>query len=68
MLRANSMVQMTVRGQTRNVYLGNQREDGSYSARLRAPVTGNSIRGVVRSTSVGLRFTPSNRSSLSQLS
>lgn len=59
------LVQMTVKGQKRNVSLENQRNDGSYSARVRESGTGNSIRGVARKNKLGVwRFTASNPNAL----
>lgn len=63
-VRENSVVELTVRGAKRRVSVGEKRSDGSYEARLRAPLTGNSVRGVLRSTRQGLRFTPTNQESM----
>lgn len=63
-----SVVVMTVRGKQRTVYFGSERADGSFPARLRAPKTGNSIRGTLRANRKGvLRFTPTNPDSLNNL-
>jgi len=53
---SNSKVKITIRGKRRTVYVGNRRDDGNYQARLRAPYTESSIRGVLRVTKQGLRF------------
>lgn len=52
-------------GQQRRVELGRRREDGSWSARVRMPGTGNSVRGTLRQTSMGLRFKATNPSLIS---
>ncbi len=67
MCLANSLCSrlMTVRGQTRRVYIERERSDGSYSARVLQPGTSNSVRGVVRENSLGVwRFTATNPENL----
>lgn len=66
-VRENSKVQVVVRGQPRTVSVGKRKPTGGFVARLRAPYTGNSVRGTLRETAVGLRFTPTNRDSLNNL-
>lgn len=55
-VKENSVVNVSAYGKRRKVYVGSKRNDGSYSARVREPYTGNSVRGVLRVTQVGLRF------------
>lgn len=58
--RKKMLVQMTVKGQKRNVSLERQLDDGGYLARVRAS-NGNSIRGKAKKNTLGVwRFTPSN--------
>lgn len=66
---SGNYVFVTVRGKTRKVFVESQynSEVNGYKARIRVPVTGSSIRGVLRSTSTGFRFYPSNRQSLDSL-
>lgn len=63
-LQENSVVEMNVQGRKRKVYVGEQRDDGSYSARLRGSRSGNSVRGKVRMTKQGPRFQPTNKLSV----
>ena len=59
---------VVVRGAVRRVFYDpTSTKSGGYVARLRAPRTGNSIRGMLKRTSVGWRFYPSNRDSLNAL-
>lgn len=64
-------VLLTVQGKKRKVFYNNFRVNKNgrveYSARVREPGTGNSIRGTLVETKQGWRFRPANKDLMSSL-
>lgn len=63
---------LNVQGKQRKVFYSNFRYNDrgqmEYSARIREPGTGSSVRGTLVQTKQGWRFRPANKSSLAALS